>query len=296
MKVKKRVSLSNAFVEQNINANCERTLNEINFSKYSLNYMKDLQETKYGISAAKYQRQEQIFQEENNIAYFADQWKKTGKFPSFLDRGLAVKIYQTISDEKMMRDKSNPAYAVPEKLQGIVRRTLAGRNEKQEKNKQTIPALIVELSRNSLEVIKSTWEGFSRISLPVASVRSYTASDSESFSLNQKATTPSYHRIFLSQNIERDKSLEYQVMRDHENSLTLLVRLPYGYRNTSAVLYQGKGKKTRIIDSCCLNPEDMSLSFSKIKIGEYVLAFSGDISFSMNVLIRPKCLPVASDA
>ena len=283
MKAKKRMSLSNAYLRKDINTSLEQA-------------REDLMDLKHDMSATQYQQGGNTSHEENDIAYLANQWKITGKIPSFLDRRLVMKIYQTISDEKMMSDKNIPAYAVPETLLDVMRKSLLKTVERKETNKQTIPALIVELSRNSLEVIKSTWDGFSRISLPAVVVRSSAVSDKDLFTLNQEKTTPLYHRIFLSQSIERDKSLEYQLMRDHEDSLMLLVRLPYGYRDTSAVLYQGKGEETRIIDSCRLNAEDTSLNFSKIGIGEYTLTFSGDIDFSMQIVISPRCLSAASNA
>ena len=221
------------------------------------------------------------FYDENEIAIVVEEWEKTGRLPNHVkDPALAAEAYRVLSSMNRMEDTRSIHSAVPQVLQDIVEHSLNFRS-KASRNKQSVPALVVELTANGLRLLKSTLQGYQFIPQPSAVIRQARSSEEVIDALSVVNDQEDLNHLVLYQKKPKDY-LQYEVLRKANNSVALTIYSPQCYRDTRVSLKQNN----RIIASQTFNPKSGKVSFKHIATGYYQIEYYGAMDYSIQIVVR----------
>ena len=233
--------------------------------------------------------------DENEIACAVKEWKEKGQAPTErYDLALLQEAARVLSAEQKLQANSQSLRPLPSILSYTIEESLAKDQKKQKEKESKVPAIIVELLQDSIKVFKSTFNGFGDVFQPVVQSRGTSAlragttenlesEDSylEDPSEESKALHLKANYALLQQKI-KEQYLQYELLRDSDNSISLLISAPECLRKSKAVLKKGK----HTIAAQGFNMQDGLLKFKNLKVGKYSLEFRGVMEYTIEIKIH----------
>jgi hypothetical protein len=164
---------------------------------------------------------------------------------------------QTYLDSRVMQESPVPAEAVPPVLGMVIDRYFDA-GLRSARRTDSAPAIVLQISEG-LRVIKSALQGFTLQTESLIATRNAVA-----------APEARKSHFVLKQALIDGCEIEYQILSESSEAVTLVVSLPAAYKKTRVDL-RCEG---RMLDSRMLGA-DGRLSFEHLKAGSYELEFSG---------------------
>ena len=198
--------------------------------------------------------------------------------------GLDLAVYgravqNVISAGKLMSNPSLPNRPVPETLFRIA---TGAPEDAPEREPVSTPSLILKMTKNSIELVKSSFQGITQVPQTFAFTRSSISAATMSADLASAEKRP---RIELKQLVrgKNNLKLEYQLVRESIDELLLII----GFKVKSPGLYRvNLLQENRIIDSKQLLERENSISFGKLSVGYYHIEIKGPVYNRFSVLIE----------
>lgn len=178
---------------------------------------------------------------------------------------LISEVQQICSAVRIMGNKAIQNVPVPEVLLNLIE------TSKSKKKKENIPAVILQFTADSIDIIKSTLKGVYHVPHTFAHTRAASAASAEKSS-----------RVELQQNVSDELKLEYQIVRESVSELMVSMRFvkkPTGRYRINLL------QDERIIASQMLSENEDSVAFSRLSVGSYVIDIDGPIEHQFSILI-----------
>ncbi len=204
---------------------------------------------------------------ENEISQLADELRRTGSFPDSLARADQEAVLAAYFAGDLMSRTDAGRQELPEALRHVMGRVLA---QDAQTEQPEVPALILHLGEG-LRAVKSAWQGLFL--------------EDETLLATRNAAIPSArtsHLVFSQSLPNSTARLQFQILAESDERLTLIVTCPDGYWKTRLALKQDG----RTVDSQSFASGRPSLSFEHLTEGEYRLDFSGALEHSCSIVVR----------
>ncbi len=174
---------------------------------------------------------------------------------------------QTIlAAKRIMANPEIPSVPVPEVLKNIIARSTT-------KEAASVPGVVLRMTREGIDVIKSSLRGIVEIPQSFVAVRSAGAAAEQKPRVELQHSVQGYSAL----------RLEYQVVRESDKELMLSVR----FVEKKAGSYRVKlTRDNRLVDSRVLAADQDSMNFSRLSSGFYELAVSGPIDYKLSILVE----------
>ena len=238
----------------------------------------------------KQQRKYNKLYDENQVAQLVDKWTNNNEFTVQCETNLLMEAYKNRAAQRMMVSTKSTQKPVPENLISVIEHSLEQAEQKneilQKDNIQvSLPTVIVELARDYLTVVKSSLQGF--YAAPPSEMATRSASPStvpslDSSELASKNIQRQDHVLLYQK--QNDTCLCYNIFRDSPQTVVLMIKAPETYRETRVCLR----KEGHLIASGTFDKQNGKLSFHKLNTSKYTIEFSGDMDYSMELIIRDR--------
>ena len=233
--------------------------------------------------------------DENEVAYAVEIWKEKGRIPGDLyEPALLQEAANTMLAEAKMQADPESHSSLPQGLRHKLELSLAKLEKKQERQRSAKPSIIVELLQDSIKVIKSSLNGFGDVFQPLVQTRGLEkarplfekpANEDGNFLDIMSKEAKSFHLkanyAMLRQRI-KEQHLRYELTRDSNDSINLLIVAPECLRKSKAVLK----RDGYIIETQSFNAENGLLKFKRLEVGRYNLGFHGMMEYNVDLDIR----------
>ena len=233
--------------------------------------------------------------DENKIAYAVKIWQEKGQAPTEIySSTLLEEASHILFAEKKMQSNPESLASLPSALARTLEASLAKYQKRHETKEEKSPSIIVEIFQDSIRVLKSTLDCFGDVFQPVTQSRglpqvkrlegdTLETDEEKQANIDLQDGSPYLKANYakLSQKV-KEEYLEYELVRDNNHCIGLVITAPERLRKSKAVLKKGE----RTILAQHFNMKDGLLKFRHLQPGNYKLEFSGTMEYSLTLAIR----------